>query len=155
MKAESFRIVSDLIKSNVVSRIIELETDGKVEVVIRNSGKKSERQRGLQWAWNTDVSLAGIGGKHEDTKNGVHLVSKYRWALPILTRDDPDFSLLYSMWLEKHGQDEERMLWFIDTQVHTESMTTSQMAEYLTDFQRYYGGMVNLSHPDDMNLLRG
>jgi hypothetical protein len=108
--------------------------------------------RGLEWRWYTDVAIAGVGGKHSDTKDGVHLLSKYRWALPILIRDDEFFSEIYAAWKQKHGSDEERMKWFIESQVHTERFNTSQMAEYLTEFQRHYGQMVNLTDPKDMGL---
>lgn len=152
MKAEQYNLISDAVKANIISRLIELPSDGKVKVVISNAGDKSARQRGLQWKWYTETALAGIGGRHEDTKNGVHLVSKWRWALPILIRDDEFFAEIYLAWHEKYADDEERMLWFVDTQVHTERMSTSQMAEFLTDYERHYGARVNLTDPRDFGL---
>lgn len=152
MRAEQFFIVNDRVKDNAIKRIGEIEINGKLKVVISDAGSKSAKQRGLQWKWNTEVANAGIGGKHEDTKNGVHLASKWRWAIPILLRDDEFFSSLYSAWLHLYGKDEERMRWFVDQHVHTETMNSSQMAEFLTEYQQYYGPMVNLTDPSVMGL---
>lgn len=152
MIAEPYYLSSDTVRANVVNRLMELPCDGSVKVVFSNSGDKSAKQRGLQWLWYTETSLAGIGGKHESTKNGVHLVSKWRWALPIFIRDDEFFAEIYQTWFDKYGKDEERMLWFVDTQVHTEKMTTSQMAEYLTEFERHYRPHVDLTDPKMMGL---
>lgn len=154
MKAEKFILHTEFIRDNAIARINKIECDGKVMVTISNSGDKSARQRGLQWRWYTDVANAGIGGKHEDTKEGVHLVSKYRWAIPILVRDDHFFSEIYNAWFEACKNHDERKQWFVENQVHTESFNTSQMAEFLTEFQRHYGQYVNLTDPQDKYLLR-
>ena len=155
MKAEKYTLVSESVRGNTLARISEIPCDGKTTVSIGSSGSKSARQRGLQWRWYTDVAKAGIGGKHEDDKNGVHLVSKYRWALPILIRDDANFADLYNSWATKYKGDEFRMLWFIQTQVSTEDFNVSQMAEYLTNFQHHYlSHGVNLTNPDEQGLLQ-
>jgi len=113
-----------------------------------------EKQRNLDWQWNTDIANAGIGGKHEDTKDGVHLVCKYRFAVPILLRDDEFFASLYEGWLKNHKGDEEAILWFISHHVSTEALTVSQMAEYLTDKQRFYSSKgVNLTDPAFQGLI--
>lgn len=155
MKAENYILVNDNVMNNAIMRIREIPTDGKTKITISDTGSKSARQRGLQWRWNQDVAKSGIGGKHEDNKNGVHLVSKYRWAIPIFIRDDDFFADLYNSWIKAHGSNPERIEWFVDTQVHTENFSTSQMAEFLTEFQRYYLDKgVNLTDPDDFNLMR-
>lgn len=154
MKAETFYLKSKSVINNAIARILEIEPDGKIQVTISNTGTKSARQRGLDWQWNTDISLAGIGGKHEDCKNGVHLVCKYRFAVPILCRDDTFFSNLYEGWLNNHKGDEVAILWFVEHHVLTEALTVSQMAEYLTDKQRYYLDKgVNLTDPEFRGLL--
>lgn len=153
MKAKQYNLISENVKLNLIDYIQDLPANGKFKVVISAANSKSARQRGLQWRWYTDVAQAGIGGAHEDTKEGVHLVSKYRWALPIFIRDDELFAELWGAWKMKHGNDEDAMRWFVDTQIHTEKFTTSQMAEYLTEFQRHYGQVVNLTDPGDRGLL--
>lgn len=152
MKAEQYYLISDKIRGSLITRIRELDVDGKLKVVISAAGSKSVKQRGLQWKWYTEVANAGIGGKHDDTKDGVHLVSKWRWAVPILLRDNEFFNSLYAAWMHLHSNDEDRVRWFIDNHVRTESFTTSQMAEFLTDFQRHYGSMVNLTDPSTFGL---
>ena len=153
MKAQHYILISEQVRENAIDYIRELPADGKLKITISDAKDKSVRQRGLQWKWYTEVSEAGIGGRHEDTKEGVHLVSKWRWAMPILIRDDDFFAELFMAWQEKHKNDEDAMRWFVDTQVHTESFNTSQMAEYLTEFQRYYGQYVALTDPNDRGLL--
>ena len=138
MKATKFILSSELIRDNAISAINNIELNGKTQVTISDVGAKSARQRALNWMWNNEVAESGIGGKHEDTAEGVHLVAKYRWALPILQRDDEHFASLYDIWVQLYKGDEERMLWFIDKQVHTEAMSVSQNAEFLTMFQRFY-----------------
>lgn len=153
MKAENFIINSDQVKENLMSRIFSIPTDGKTKVTIGPSGSKSAKQRGLQWKWFTEVSEAGIGGKHEDTKEGVALLAKWRWAIPILIRDDLFFADLFAVYREKWNNDEARMRYFIDVYVHTEQFNTSQMAEFLTEFQRHYSQSVNLTEPQEKGLL--
>jgi len=154
LRSESYILINSNVLNNAIMRLKELELNGKTQLTISNAGNKSARQRGLQWKWYTEVANSGLGGKHEDTKDGVHLIAKYRWAIPIFNRDDVHFNDLYSIWIQLYGKDPERMEWFIDNQVHTEKFNVSQMAEYLTDFQRYYADKgVNLTNPDERGLL--
>lgn len=153
MKAEQYNLINENVKRNVITYIQSLPADGKRKIVISDAGSKSARQRGLQWKWYSEVAHAGIGGIHEDTKEGVHLASKYRWALPIFIRDDEFFAELWTTWKVQHDGNEDALRWFVDTQVHTEKFNTSQMAEYLTEFQRYYSQRVSLTDPDDKGLL--
>jgi len=152
MKAEPYYLTTQGVRLNLVMRLGELPIDGTVKVVISDAGSKSAKQRGLQWQWYSEVARAGIGGKHEDTKEGVHLVAKWRWAIPILMRDDEFFADIFIAWQDKYGDKPEAMEWFVDKQVSTERFTTSQMAEYLTDFERYYRPMVNLTDPSLMGI---
>lgn len=151
--SEHFFLVNEHVRDNAVTRILELPCDGKVRITIGASGSKSAKQRSLQWLWYTEVAKAGIGGKHEDTKNGVHLISKFRWAVPIWVRDDPFFADLWRAYSISFKDKHDRMEWFIDTQVTTEAFNTAQMGEYLTEFQRFYGDKVNLTIPQDRGLL--
>lgn len=148
MKAETFNIISDEVKKNVISRLMDVQPKDKVSVTFANIGSKSKQQRGLQWRWYEDVAKAGIGGKHEDTKEGVDRISKFRWAIPIFKRDGEIFPIIYSKFLETTPSPE---MWdeFLDMFVHTEKFTTSQMAEYLDSFEKYYISKgVDLLNPD-------
>jgi len=151
MKPEKYILRTEADRNEVLKRLLELPCDSKTNVTLSDAGSKSSRQRGLQFMWYGEVAKSGIGGKHEDTKEGVHLVCKFRWALPILRRDDPFFNDLYEGFLRNHPDNPEAVEWFIDTQVQTEKMTVSQNAEMLTEFQRYYIDKgVNLTDPEDL-----
>ena len=154
MKPETYYLITPLVLENTIRRLREIGVNRKIQVTIQSVSKKSTKQRGLQWMWYTEVAKAGIGGKWEDTKYGVHLISKWRWAIPILIRDDEHFNDLFTAWYNLYKHDEERMRWFVEAHVHTEDFSSKQMAEFLTDFQRHYGQLVNLTDPDDKNLLR-
>lgn len=154
MKAETYYLTSLKVISNLIARVAKIQPEEKLQVTISNIGTKSARQRGLDWMWNDDIAKAGIGGKYEDYKEGVHLVCKYRFAIPILTRDDAFFSKLYEGWLNNHPNDSEAVMWFVEHHVSTEALTVSQMAEYLTAKQRYYlDRRVNLTDPEFRGLL--
>lgn len=139
MKAETYFITSlDVIKE-VIDRVKQIVPGHNIKVTIGNAGTKSAKQRGLEWNWYTDISLSGKGGKHCDTKEGVHLVYKYRFALPIMCREDVYFADLWAGWLKMCDtmvDREERLLFFVDKHVHTEKLPVPLMAEYLTDIQK-------------------
>ena len=148
MKQEIYTLINQVVKDNLTEKINSIPLDGKTKVIISNAGNKSQRQRGLQWRWYEDVEKSGIGGKHEDTKNGVHLVSKYKWAIPIFVRDDELFADIHKYFLSKMPNENQ---WgdYLETFVHTEKFNVSQMAEFLTDFERHYLALgVNLTNPD-------
>lgn len=149
MKTEHFTIYSDQDKNELIQKIQAIEIDGKTKVSISPSGSKSAKQRGLQWKWNSEVAKAGIGGKHEDTAEGVALVAKWKWAVPILIRDDDFFADLFTIYRNKWNNDPDRMRYFVDVYVHTEQFNTSQMAEFLTEFQNHYSQFVKLTDPDE------
>lgn len=152
MKAESYILANDNIRNNAIMRIKELVCDGKLKLTISNAGDRSVRQNALLWLWHTFVANSGMGSY--DTKLAVHLAAKKRWAIPIFRRDDENFAGLYSIWKQLYGSDIERMDWFADIQVSTTAFTTHQMAEYLTDYQRFYlEHGVMLPDPEDKKLL--
>ena len=154
MKAENFYLIDEQRRSSAIDRMMEFELNGKVKVTFCNAGDKSAKQRGLDWMWSTDIANSGMGGKFEDTKDNVHRVCKFKWAIPIFIRDDDFFSELYKAYINLHKSDPERMKWFVDHVVHTEDFNTSQMAEYLTDKQRHYLDLgFPLRDPVDHKLL--
>lgn len=145
---------TQFILDNVHAELDKQPLDGTVQVTIGNVGTKSARQRGYEWILYEAIAKSGKGGKHEDEKNGVHLVCKYRFAVPIFIRDDSFFAELWTIYRQLYGSDEERMLWMVSTQVHTEKFSPSQMAEYLTELINYYTARgFELPQPDDHKLL--
>jgi hypothetical protein len=154
LKAKSFYLTRPDVVKNCINEILSIIPDGKLKVTISNAGTKSDKQRGLQWQWNEDVAKSGIGGKYEDTDIGVHRRSKYFWAIPIFCRDDDFFNDLCTEFKRRHEGDPERIMWFVDQYVSTEKFSVSQMAEYLTQFQKHYLSKgVNLTDPDYRGLL--
>ena len=152
MKAENFILVSHEVKKNLINRIMDIECDSKTKVTISNAGSKSQKQRGLQWRWYSEVAEAGIGSA--DTKERVHLESKYRWAIPILLRDDEIFVGIYEHFTAHYLDNKDMMMQFVDDYVHTERFNVSQMVEYLTDFERYWLEKgVNLTNPDLYGII--
>jgi len=152
MKAENFILINEAVKLNAALRIKDIVADGKIMVTIHNAGDRSVKQNALLWLWNTFISKSGAGSY--DTKEAVHRSIKKRWVIPILLRDDPEFSELYAAWKNLHGCDVDKMNWFIDEVVSTTKLTTHQMAEMLTDYQRFYlEHEMPLPDPDDLKLL--
>lgn len=154
MKAEIYHLTSLESLQRIEERLHSFILDGKVKVTFSDAGTKSSKQRSLDWKWNSEIAESGIGGRWEDTKEGVHLVCKWRFAVRILQRDDSFFSDLYDEWCRRHEGDDKAIMWFIDKHVSTEDFTVSQQAEYMTEKQRYYSGKgVNLTDPEFRGLL--
>jgi hypothetical protein len=153
-KSKTFFLTSSTSIDNALNKIRKLIPDGTYKVTISRAGSKSSKQRGLQFMWYEDISKSGIGGKYEDDKNGVHLVCKYRFAVPIFCRDDDFFNDLYSEFIRRNEGNEAKIMWFIEHHVSTEKFNVEQMAEYLTAMQRYYASRgVNLTDPEFQGLL--
>lgn len=151
---KKFILLNSDIRDNAHAFMDEIGLDGKTCVSFGDSGGKSGRQRGLQHIWYDTVVNSGMGGKWEDTKENVISISKYRFALPIFQRDDELLGQVYQLFLTKYGNDRDKHREFIDNWVHTEKFSTSQMAEFLTDFQRHYMDRgIYLPDPDDHKLL--
>ena len=158
MKVKPIYLVDQRAKKLALSQLMDDPADGTTKVVFSAAKDKSARQRGLQFIWYGDVIKAGVGGLTEGDVKRLHLASKYRWCLVIQIRDDEDFAAL---WLDYWGRWEgnpAKLEWFVDRFVSTEALNQSQMAEYLTEFQRHYADNigVNLSDPNEYgwrNLL--
>jgi len=153
LKAKSFYLQNELIRSNAISYIEDIECDGKTKVTISNAGSKSSKQRGLQWRWYADVAKSGKG--NSDLDEDVDLECKWIFARPILLRDDDWFRDLFTMYMAKYKDDPERIKWFTKHMIHTESFNTSQMAEYLDGMEKYYiSHDIPLTDPREYGLKR-
>ena len=155
MKAKSFFLtgLEELQKANAY--LLGVILDGKVKVTFSNAGTKTLKQNNLWHMWCEDVAISGIGGEHEDSKGGVHLVGKYKFVLPILERDDTLFAELWKGWYLKNQYDRERLEYFVEHHVSTTVLNKTQMAEALTGFKNYYAIKhgVNLRQPEFRGLL--
>lgn len=154
MKAEIIYLTSLEAMQKVSSRLLEIIPDGKIKVTFSDAGTKSVKQRGLQWIWYGDKAKSGRGGRLGDTKENCHLEAKYRFAVPILLRDDSRFAALYLVYCNKYEGDQEMMLYFVDQHVSTEKFTVSQMAEFLTEFKNdCIRSGIDLTEPEFRGLL--
>ena len=160
MKSKPIFLVDDRALQAARVALRDAPLDGTVKVTFSAAKDKSARQRGLQWMWYEDVVKSGVGGTDEADQNRLHLVSKYRWCLPIQIRDDDHMASLWLDFYQKHSDDAEALEWFVDHHVSTEALDRSQMAEYLTKFQEHYAWdpyNVNLRDPAEFgwrNLLK-
>jgi len=148
----TFILINETVKNNAREHLESLQANGKAKVTFSASGKKQDAQRGLQWMWNKEIEDSGIGS--HDTAKEVHLFCKTQFAAPILFRDNEHIRGLWELWYEKYKNDADRLLWFHEHVISTEDLNVSQMAEYLTDMQRYYIPQgVQLTNPNDRGLL--
>ena len=134
-QTETFYLVNDDIKQNVIDFVQAVDTLSKLKVVISPVKNKTVSQRGLQWQWYKDLSKSGIG--ESDDEIDIHLRSKYRWALPIYLRDDEVFAEIWPVLKEKYYDDEETMRYMVDHFISTEKEGFA-MSEYLNNFHRYW-----------------
>ena len=139
MKQQTFILFDASIRDNLFECVNELPLDGKVQVLVRQTGSKSARQRGYQHGVvYPSIVKSGFGGEHEADEVVLDLACKFRWALPIMIRDDDYFAEAYLLYSEKYRADPLRMRWWVKENVHTEQLTVPQMAEYLTAIIHYY-----------------
>ena len=154
MKAKTFSLASLNSMKAARAYLDGVVPNGKIKVVFSDAGTKSVKQRGLQWIWYEDKAKSGRGGRLGDTKENCHLEAKYRFAVPILLRDDSFFADLYLAWCNKYEDSEEHMLYFVDKHVSTEKFTVSQMAEFLTEFKNdCIRSGIDLTEPEFRGLL--
>jgi hypothetical protein len=154
MKSKTFRLASLNSKKAANDYLEGVIPNGKIKVTFSDAGTKSAKQRGLQWDWYTDKSKSGRGGRLGDTKENCHLEAKYRFAVPILLRDDENFADLYILYCNKYEGNQKMMLYFVDQHVSTEKFSVSQMAEYLTEFKNdCIRSGIELRDPEHRGLL--
>ncbi len=56
MKAESYIIISELVRSNILKRISQIPCDGKTQIRIGNAGgKRSAAINRLMWMWYGEI----------------------------------------------------------------------------------------------------
>jgi hypothetical protein len=152
-------IDSDRQKTYAKSLIDEMAIDGSFTVETKKTAMDSTaKQRRLQWMWYHEISISGLG--QDDNKDDVHIRMKWKFARPILLRDDEMFGIVYGAFIKTVEGSElygKYCKVFSEQYISTESMTRTQRAEYLTEVQGYWIMKgVELTIPDDYgkNLLR-
>ena len=156
-KSEKFVLVNADIQRNFIHRMRQLPCDGSITAVLQRTGSKSARQRGLQHIWYSDVVKSGLGGYYESDEDILDIYAKYRWGLRILVTEEigPNVNgYLSDAWmgyLKENKNDSERMMWWVSMNVHTEDMSQNQMAQFLTEFQNYYGYEIGVELTDPIS----
>lgn len=153
MSKEVYWMGSNTVRNELLKRITDMDIDGSMKVEISESKSKSARQRGLQWTWYAEVAKSGIG-RHDD-KELIDIDSKWQFGRPIMLRDDEFFCDLWPLIQDRYNDDPDRLREAVAFSIHTERFSTSQMAEFLTEFERYWRPKgVDLTIPQDKGLLK-
>jgi len=127
-------------QKDAIDLIRIMEIDGSMSVQIKRTDRSgTAKQRRLQWLWYSQVADSGLGSS--DTKEGVHLESKWDFCKDILIREDRVFEMVFNAFIrEITGQSffrKARRI-FCQQYISTEALTKRQRAEYLTNFQRFW-----------------
>ena len=135
-------------KLTVVDEVDLLPEDGSMMVkIVSTTKKRSDAQNKLMWLWNTQV-----GKEYGDTKDGIHLDCKERFAVPILIRDDEAFADVWGEVENLRSPDIKRK--FIDKCVSTSNFSTKQFTEYLKEYEHYWeANNIQLPHPEDIYYM--
>ena len=136
MKPEHYFLGSNATRQVILQRISSLEIgDAHYRITIADSMSKNARQRGLQWLWYGEVANSGFGAY--DIKDDVHIAAKWKFAKPILLRDDEVFAAVWPELEKLYMQDKKTMKWIAEHFISTEGKGFA-INEYLTEFERYY-----------------
>jgi len=148
-------IKSEQNKTFCKSFIDEMLIDGSQTVIFKKTDKSpTAKQNRLMWLWYSEAASSGLGSA--DTKDSVHLESKWKFARPILLRDSDTFIIIFEHFVKTiEWADDKKELYkeFTDQYISTTKLSKHQKAEYLTEFQRYWIGKgVNLTDPSMQGL---
>lgn len=138
-----FRIVHKAAQKAAIDAILDLDLDGSHTVRIVAKGSKSARQRGYQWTLYKAIIKSGKGDA--DTTEELDARVKYR-ARDIFFEEDDLLSDLFAHVVINYPTQLQK---FISEYLHTERLSTAQMAQYLTSIIQYYGRDITLPHPED------
>ena len=147
MKAEKYFLINEQARKQLATKIYSINLGEGFKVTISKSGSKSDRQRGLDYQWDTDIFNSGLGWG-DKTIIDVHARNKWLFARPILLRDDDIFPLIYKQFMGNYGKDAEKCQIFARDYISTEKFSTNQASEYMNNKQTYWIEKgVNLTDP--------
>jgi len=152
MKAEKYFLVNHEVKKNLISRIMDIPENSEFKVTISDAGTKTEKQRNLDYKWDSEIFKSGIGWG-DKTVIDVHARSKWLFARPIWLRDCYIFQIIYNSFMNKFKHDKEKCLEFAKDFISTEKFSKDQAWEYMNDKQNFWITKgVNLTDPKDYGL---
>lgn len=138
MKAETIYLLNEYKLDEAISKLRRCELGNGFQMVLSNADVKTVRQHKYQRRLYNDISQSGMGGRHEETPESVHRFCKYEFALPIILEKDINFAWLYESVKKELFNDKEKMIWFVDSQVSTMTLTVNEAADYITKIINYY-----------------
>lgn len=142
-----FRLVHRAAQKAAIDAILDLDLDGKHIVRIVTSGSKSARQRGYQWLLYRTIIKSGKGDA--DTEDELDARCKYR-ARDIFFEDDDFLSEMFAHVATNHPTQIEK---FVREYMHTERLSTAEMAKYLDSIIKFYGRHIMLPRPEEIGLI--
>ena len=157
-------IDSDQQKTYAKSLIDQMPIDGSCTVITKKTDvSPTARQRRLRWKWCGEIASSGLGSS--DTKDGVDLYCKYKFARPILLRDSEVFGAIFAgfeLAIKDYDPEEKKECYrqFTRDYISVEHlMNKAQEAEYLKDIQDFWTRLgVELTDPSlyglDKDLTR-
>lgn len=151
MKSEQIYLTTPDKVKEAISLIYDLEIGNKYKVTISNAGTKTNRQRGYQWRLYEDIAKSGQGDSSDPDE--IDVKCKWKFARPILCREDDFFRDLLEEYIKRYGGDPERMRWFCRNMIHTEKFEPPLMAEYIQAIINFFAPQgVALSDPAEYGL---
>ena len=138
-------------RNRAVEIVKRVPIDPPQEIEIREWKKnRSSSQHRLYWQWNT-VIAAELG----ETKEEVHERNKERFLVPIMWRDDANYSEMIGYIQEVHKQGMKSQAWALKRQVVRLTTTTQlnvmQFTEYLNEIEADARNLgIVLPHPEDL-----
>lgn len=155
MKGETFIIREEADIDICSAWIREHLSQGTIEVIANTETRsRSVQQNRLLWLWNTEIA------KHMGLfKDEVHEILKRKFAVPIFTRDSPDYAEMVSAVkaIRKQGMTDyaESLAREISRLTSTTDFTVDQMSEYLNDIEHYAAEIgAELTFPEDLYSSR-
>lgn len=155
MKGETFIIRKGADIDICAAWLRERLPNGSMEVIATTETRsRSVQQNRLLWLWNTEIS------KHMGLfKDEVHEMLKRKFAVPIFTRDNPDYAEMVSAVkaIRKQGMTDyaEALAREISRLTSTTDFTVDQMSEYLLDIEHYAAEAgAELTFPEDLYASR-
>ena len=155
MKGETFIIRKGADIDICAAWLREHLPEGTMEVTAATeTRRRSVNQNRLLWLWNTEI--ANYVGLFKDE---VHEMLKRKFAVPIFTRDSPDYAEMVSAVkaIRKQGMTDyaEALAREISRLTSTTDFTVDQMSEYLMDVEHYAAEVgAALTFPEDLYSSR-
>lgn len=140
MSKRTLKITTEKDRYNALATINDLDLTKPLTLTIAPYEENiSSAQRRLYWGWLTDASKTTINEYAGHTKEDWHEMVKVRFLIPIFERDNEG----YAEMMDALREVRPNHVWLtlrkhIIKETSITDATVKQMAEYLTDIERYF-----------------